>query len=176
MHEVRLRPVESEDVAKLATLLSSPDLVGRRGLHGDREAERSIAALTKSVEPLVDPEDGDAWVVEADGVVGLASVGWWWDAHTPWAHVVIDPAHQRRGYGSAACRLVLDRLFLATPAVLVEYGVPSWDANGLSFADSLGGDRVGVRRRVGIRQGRYFDTIEFALTRTKWEESHAVGR
>lgn len=176
MHEVRLRPVETEDVAKLATLLSSPDLVGRRGLHRDREAARSVAALTKAVEALVDPEDGDAWVVESDGVVGLASVGWWWDAHAPWAHVVIDPAHQRHGYGSAAARMVLEHLFLSTPAVLVEYSVPSWDADGLSFADSLGGERIGVRRRVGIRQGRYFDTVEFALDRTTWEGTHAAGR
>lgn len=169
MSQVRLRPVETDDVGAVASLLSHPDLVGRRGLHGDRGVARSVAAVTKSVETLVDPDHGDAWVVDVDGVVGIATVGWWWDAHTPWANVVIDPSHQRRGSGSAAAGLILGRLFGDTPALLVEYSVPSWDAGSLSFADSLGGDRVGVSRRTGVRKGRYVDTVRFALSRAAWE-------
>lgn len=176
MTQVRLRPVESADVATVAAMLAHPDLVGRRGLDGDRDAERSVTALTASVDALVNPEDGDAWVVDADGVIGLATAGWWWDALTPWAHVVIDPANQRMGHGSSAARLVFDRLFLTTVAVLVEYSVPSWDADGLSFADSLGGERTGTRRRSGIRKGRYHDTVGFALRRQTWEGGRAAGR
>lgn len=176
MTQVRLRPVETVDLDAVASLLSHPDLVGRRGLHGDRDVARSVAALTKSVESLVDPEHGDAWVVDVEGIVGLATVGWWWDAHTPWANVVIDPSHQRRGHGSAAARLILGRLFGDTQALLVEYGAPSWDADALSFADSLGGDRIGVNRRTGIRSGRYVDTVRFALSRATWEVARGVGR
>lgn len=176
MRQVRLRPVETDDVGAVASLLSHPDLVGRRGLHGDRDAARSVAALTKSVESLVDPEHGDAWVVDVDGVVGLATVGWWWDAHTPWVNVVIDPTHQRRGHGSAAAGIVLARLFGETPALLVEYSVPSWDADALSFADSLGGDRVGVSRRTGVRHRRYVDIVRFALSRAAWEVARGPGR
>jgi RimJ/RimL family protein N-acetyltransferase len=174
--DTRLRPVESEDVGAVATLLAHPELVGRRGLSDDQPSARSVAAITKAVEPLVDPEFGGAWVVDANGVIGLATAEWWWDAFTPWANVVIGPAHQRHGHGTVAARLLLDHLFGNTPAVLMEYGVPSWDATALSFADSLGGDRVGAKRRVGIRNGHYFDLVVFALARGRWEESHAAGR
>ena len=118
----------------------------------------------------MDPKDGDAWIVDVDATaVGLATVDWWWDALTPWAHVVVHPDHQRRGHGRAAADLVLDHLFRQTVALLVQYSIPSWDDGGLSFADSLGGRRIGTRRRSGIRDGRYVDTIEFAIEREEWE-------
>ena len=173
MPQVRLRPVESEDVPVIATLLAHPHLVGDRGLNDDRPARRSVAALAKAVESLVDPEDGEAWVIEAGDPVGVATVGWWWDALTPWAHVVIHPDHQRRGHGTSAALGVLEWVFHSTPALLVEYSVPGWDDAGLGFADSLGGDRVGIRRRTGIRDGRYHDTVEFAMARATWEVRHA---
>lgn len=171
---VRLRPVGSGDVEAVAAFLAHPDLAESRGLPDDSPMERSVAALVKSVESLVDPELGAAWVVETDGIVGLALAGWWWDAHSPWAHVVVDPVHQRQGHGTAAFRAMMDRLFLQTPALLVEYGVPSWDAAGLAFAESLGGEQTGVRRRVGIHHGTYHDRIEFALLRPRWEELRAA--
>lgn len=167
---VRLRPVEDDDVRPLAKLLAHPDLVGRRGLEGDRPVARSASALVGAVQPFVDPKDGDAWIIDVDATtVGLATVDWWWDALTPWAHVVVDPEHQRNGYGRAAADLVLDHLFRQTVALVVQYSVPSWDDGGLSFADLVGGRRIGTRRRSGIRDGRYVDTIEFAIKRDDWE-------
>jgi len=172
----RLRPVESEDVLPLALMLADPSLVGRRGLHEDRPGPRSVASISRSLEKLVDPEHGAAWVVEADGIVGLVTSIWWWDALIPWANVVIDPVRQRQGHGTAAARAVLDHFFENTPALAVEYAAPSWDADALSFADSLGGDRTGIRRREGVRRGRYFDGVHFALRRSTWEARHAAGR
>lgn len=178
MAEIRLRPIESDDVGVLAQVLSHPDLVGRRGLDGDRPGMRSVtslvASLEKAADDLVNSGHGDAWVIETDAPVGLASCGWWWDAHTPWANVVIDPGVWRQGHGTAAARLVADHLFSNTVALMIEYSVPSWDADGLSFADSLGGERAGIRRRSGIRSGRYHDTVEFHLQRTVWEIQRAA--
>lgn len=174
MTEVRLRPVESDDVPIVAAFLAHPSLVGRRGLDHDRPVARSVAALAAAVEELIDPQDGEAWAVEAGGVVGLVMVDWWWDALTPWAHVVIDPQHQRQGHATAAARLVMDRLFLGTAAGLIQYGVPSWDEPGIAFADSLGGQGVGRKRRAGIRDGAYFDQVEYAMARSTWEASHAA--
>jgi RimJ/RimL family protein N-acetyltransferase len=106
--DIRLRPVESEDVSPLALILANPSLVGRRGLHEDQPGLRSVASTSKSIEKLVDPEHGAARVVEADGIVGLVTSSWWWDALIPWANVVIDPVRQRHGHGTAAARAVLD--------------------------------------------------------------------
>lgn len=176
MDQVRLRPVENDDIAKVASFLAHADLVGRRGLDHDRPVARSVSALTTALESLVDPKDGDAWVIETGEIVGLARVDWWWDALTPWANVVIDTEHQQKGHGTAAARLVMDHLFLSTPAILVQYDAPGWDEPALSFANSLGGEEVGRQRRVGIRDGAYFDSVQFAMPRSRWEEDHAARR
>lgn len=174
MPHVELRPLESEDVAGIASWLAHPSLVGRRQLDDDKPVRRSRAALVAALEPLVDPDDGEAWVVDSDGAVGLVMVDWWWDALTPWAHVVIDPERQRQGHGAAAARLTMGHLFSDTPAVLIQYGVPSWDDAGLAFAATLGGVDVGRKRRVGVRDGAYYDHVEFVISRDTWEERHGA--
>lgn len=175
MTSVLLRSVLPEDVPRVASLLAQPDLAGRRGLPGSHEGPRSVGAITTAVEEMIDSELGASWVVDVDGVVvGLVTAEWWWDALSPWTHVVIDPAHRRHGHGSAAAHHVLDFLFSETVAHLAQYSVPSWDADGLSFADSIGGFRVGARRRGGVRRGRFYDVVMFVMTRQIWEERHGT--
>lgn len=173
MTSVLLRPVETEDVGRVASLLAHPDLAGSRGLPGNHEGPRSVRSLSTAVEEVIDSEFGVSWVVDVDGVVvGFATAEWWWDALSPWIHVVIDPAHRRHGHGSAATRHLLDHLFSETVAHLGQYSVPGWDADGLSFADSIGGFRTGARRRDGVRRGRFYDSVTFAITRQTWEERY----
>lgn len=174
MSAVRLRPLESDDLPVVASLLAHPALIGRRGMDNDRPVARSVAALTAALESEVEPENGETWVIDRDVIVGLARVDWWWDALTPWAHVVIAPEHQRRGNGTAAAWLIFDHVFRETVAVVVQSGVPSWDEGGAAFARSLGTVEAGRRRRVGIRDGAYFDEVEFAMLRTDWEVRRAA--
>lgn len=159
---------------EIVRILADPGLAGRTGLERDRPLGRSRASITREVEEVVDSEHGAAWVADLDGVVGFAVADWWWDSLIPWAHVVIAPEHRRQGHGTTLTRLLFDHLFLGTPALLVQFGVPSWDEPGLAFATSLGGELVGRKRRVGVRAGRYFDRAEYIVTRTTWEERHAA--
>ena len=156
--------------------MSHPSLVGRRGLENDRPTARSVASLGKAIEGLLDSDTGEAWAVEADVVVGIAVVDWWWDSMTPWAHIVIDPDHQRRGHGTGAAGLIFGQLFLNTPATLVQGSVPSWDEAGLAFAESLGALSTGRKRRAGMREGAYFDEVEFIMPRATWEKDHVDRR
>lgn len=177
MPDLKLRPIESEDdVAAIATFLADPSLVGRRGLRDDRPVPRSMASLIRAIEGMAEKELGETWVVDSGGVVGMVNADWWWDAMSPWVHVVIDPQHQRHGHGTMAIRLVLDHLFLNTPAHIVQGGVPGWDDEGLAFAESLGAVEMGRMRRVGVREGAYFDEVDFVITRDMWEEEHASRR
>lgn len=103
-------------------------------------------------------------------MVGVAFASWWWDALTPDAWVVISPANTGRGHARSAGATLLDHLFTSTPALVVQADVPAWDADALSYAESMGAERIGVHRRTGIRNGRYHDDIAFALVRDRWEE------
>lgn len=125
---------------------------------------------------MIEPELGATWVAEADGVVGVVRADWWWDALSPWIHVVIDPQHQRQGHGTGAVRQALDHLFLNTPAMVIQGGVPSWDEAGLAFAAALGALEVGRKRRAGVRDGVYFDQVEFVVQRVDWEGDRAARR
>lgn len=170
-----IRPLDETDVATVASMLSHPDLVGRRGLGDDRPVPRAPSALAESLKRLCDSDHGAAFVVEADGIVGLATASWWWDTLTPDVHVVVFPAHQRLGHGSAAARRLAGHLFDSSPALVIHSEIPSWDAGALSFAESVGAERVGVNRRTGIRRGSYHDGVVFALTRVRWEELGAAA-
>src|SRR5690606_27395717 len=93
--ELHLRPIDSDDIAVIGSFMADPELIGRRGLDHDRPTARSVASLTKAIENLLDSDTGESWAIDAGGVVGAVVADWWWDAMTPWAHVVIDPEHQR---------------------------------------------------------------------------------
>ena len=84
--------------------------------------------------------------------------------------VVIGPGHQRRGYGSAALRLILSFLFDQTPAHCVTAWIDSWNEAGLALAGHLGFRRAGQMRRVGLRGGQFYDTVVLDLLRPEWVE------
>ena len=174
MADTALRPLEPEDVPSAASLLADPTLVGRRGFDVDRPVPISVTSLIEDLEESLSDSSTAVWAVESGGLVGIARASWGWDAASPWAHVVIDPRHQRHGHGTAAVRLMLDHLFLYTPARIVQGGVPSWDEEGLAFAASMGAPEMGRMRRVGIRDGAYYDEVDFVITRKEWEERRAA--
>ena len=176
MEATTLRPLDDADLDGVSQLLSDPSLFGGLGLDGDPRGMRSPTAIRRKLEPLVASTEAAAWVVESGGLVGFALADWWWDAMTPSAHVVIGPRHRRMGHGGRAAREVVADLFSRTPAVIVQYSAAGWDPGALRFADAVGGSRCGAHRRTGIHEGRYHDTVVFALERSTWEERHAAER
>ncbi|MFO7298800.1 MAG: GNAT family protein [Actinomycetes bacterium] len=175
MADTSLRPMEPEDVPAVAGILADPSLAGRRGFDISRPVPRSVDSIVRWLNRALEEEDGAMWAVESGGVVGLARASWGWDAASPWVHVVIDPRHQRHGHATRAFHLMLDHLFLYTPAHIVQAGVPGWDEEGLAFMAHLSGREVGRMRRVGIREGAYFDEVDFVFTRDDCEVRRGAG-
>ena len=172
-----IRALDKDDLPDLAEYLSDPQLVGLTGLSGDRGLVLSIDEISDGVEKWRTNEQGLIRVIEVEGdVVGHVRSGWWWDAFTPWVDVVIKPERRNLGYGTEAARWILGHLFMNTPAHVVHASTPDWNDDGIRLAERLGFERAGGLRRVGIRDGRYVDSIEFELLRTRWEELHAVER
>jgi RimJ/RimL family protein N-acetyltransferase len=105
---------------------------------------------------------------ESDECIGLGWSSAEWDPWAPGIHVVIWPEYRRKGYGTEAARLLLDLGFAESPAHSMTAYVPDWCAEGLAFAESLGFRRSGAMRRVGRREGRFFDGEFFDLLRDEY--------
>jgi RimJ/RimL family protein N-acetyltransferase len=96
---------------------------------------------------------------EKGTLIGHAEADWEWDSHCPGAAIVIAPAHQRQGFGTAALNLVLTYLFEHTPAHNVSAGFADWNEPAKNFSAKNGFTEAGVIRRDGIRDGAYFDAV-----------------
>lgn len=172
-----IRTLEKRDIAEMVVHLQQPQLHGLTGVDGERATELSADRLAEAVEEWCGDQTGSAHVLgDAGVIVGHVRIGWWWDALTPWVEVVITPERRNQGLGTEAAHWAMGHLFTNTPAHVVHASTPDWNETGTRFAERLGFERAGAMRRTGIRDGRYTDTIEFEMLRTRWEELDAADR
>jgi RimJ/RimL family protein N-acetyltransferase len=164
-----LRPFELTDTAALHQLLNDPELIGRRYLDQDRQP-LSLPQVEDLLEKWTKPDGETRRAMTAgDAFLGIGMVDPTWEPLAPFVAVVIDPAHQRLGHGTAAMDLLLEQLFGATPALAAMTWIDEWNASGLAFALKYGFREAGRARREGIRNGRYFASVGLDLTRQEWE-------
>lgn len=169
---ITLRPYEESDLDAVSGYLTGWELSGRRGFEHDRYRAMSRAEVAKELEGWAVPENGEVFVIaHHDVVIGHVRSDVWWDAMTPFTHVVIAPGSRRHGYGSGAARLMLAHLFEDTPAHAVHAWIDEDDEIALAFATRLGFSVCGRLRRAGIRGGRYVDSLALELFRQDWEGS-----
>ncbi len=161
----------------MVELLHHPDLRGLTGVDGERETELSTDRLSEIIEEWRGDRTSSTHVLDDEGfIVGHVRIGWWWDALAPWVEVVVAPERRNSGLGTDAARWAMRHLFMETPAHVVHTSTPDWNEAGVYFIEHFGFERAGAMRRTGIRDGRYTDTLEFELLRTRWEERHATHR
>jgi aminoglycoside 6'-N-acetyltransferase len=170
-----LRPFEPDDAPLLGDYLNHPELAGRRYIPwafpelaplSQQQVSAIVSKWSEAEKSLilavVHKETGD--------LLGHAECDWGWDPHCPSVSVVIAPAHQRQGYGSAAQRLLLRYLFEQMPAHLVSCWIADWNQAGLRFAAYHGFQGAGRMRRAGMRHGHYFDMVVTYLLRSDWQQ------
>ena len=169
---LHLRPFETSDARALQQLLNASELLGRRYLDQDRHS-LSLAQVEALLEKWTKPEDETRLAIDEGGVlIGITLVDPSWEPLAPFVAVVVDPAHQRRGLGTAALDQLLQGLFTTSPALAVMTWVDEWNEPGLAFAGKYGFLEAGRARREGIRQGKYFASVGLDLTREEWEAEH----
>jgi RimJ/RimL family protein N-acetyltransferase len=170
-----LRPFGPEDVAKLEAYLNHPVLAGCRYLPWPFSDYLPLSRqqVGKIVEKWSQTEEGVNLAVvhrESGSAIGHAECSWEWDPHNPSVSLVIDPAYQRKGYGSQVLRLLLAYLYEYTPAHNVTCWIADWNQPALAFAAHHGFQECGRSRRAGIRQGTYFDVVVMDLIRAEWQQ------
>ena len=170
---VVLRPFEPDDVPALQTILNHPDLTGRRYIPWKFP---DVAPLSrKQVEGIVQKwgEEAKEYHLavlrrESGELIGHCECDWGWDPHCPSVSVVIAPEHQRQGFGSEVLDLLLRYLFENTPAHNISLWMDDWNEAARRFAARHGFSEIGGMRRVGMREGRYFDLVIADILRPEW--------
>ena len=174
--ELLLRPFEPEDIPNLHEYLAHPQLIGRRYIPWSFS---DIVPLSKkTVEAIYTKwSEGKKSLVFAiyhkgfPDLLGHSRCDWEWDTYSPSVEVVISPPYQRKGYGTKVLNLLIDYLFKYTPAQNINCWIADWNIQGRNFAQSHGFKEVGRMRRVGIRQGEYYDFIVMDILRDEWKSS-----
>lgn len=173
--QIRLRAFEPEDIPALHTTLNHPELAGRRyipwGFPGDFPlSKQQVEAIYKKWS---EEQKGIHLAVVLRGaleLVGHAECNWGWDPHCPQIAVVIDPAHQGKGYGSEVLRTLVDYLFKNTPAHNISAWMAEWNQSAQRFAAAHGFKECGRWRRDGIRDGKIYDGILVDILRPELVE------
>lgn len=181
-----LRAFEPPDVDGLHAMFNHPSLAGRRYLPWGFPGELPLSRqqVEKAVEKWSGEERGAHLAVtlkESGDLIGHAGMGWGWDPHCPDVVLVIDPAHQRQGFGSETLDTLLRYLFENTPAHNVSAWMADWNQAARAFTQKHGFQECGRWRRDGLRQGKYYDTVQVDLLRPEWlarqrEVGHGAGR
>ena len=170
---IRLRAFEAEDISALQKTLNHLELAGRRyipwGFPGDFPlSKQQVEAIYKKWS---EEEKGIHLAVVLRGaleLIGHAECDWGWDPHCPQITVVIDPAHQGKGYGSEVVRTLVDYLFKNTPAHNISGWMAEWNQSALRFATAHGFKECGRWRWDGIRDGKIYDGVLVDILRPEW--------
>ncbi|MEN6370234.1 MAG: GNAT family protein [Thermotogota bacterium] len=168
-----LRALELEDAASLQSYLNDDAIRGRRYVPG---SVRDVEPLSRAQASAILEEWGKekssftlGVLAKASGrLIGHATCEWSWDPHCPSVSVVIAPSQQRAGYGSEVLRLLVEHLFLDTPAHTITGWIASWNEPALAFAAAFGFVECGRIPRAGLRDGDYYEHVLVDLLRREW--------
>ncbi len=173
--DLSFRPFEKQDAEALLAYLNHPNLQGRRQIPWRFPTDFPLT-LTQAEEIIDHWNKGEkrinfAVLLKVTGeLVGHIDLDWGWDPHCPGIGMVIAPKHARKGLENQALDWALDYLFMNTPAHNIDINLPDWDAEGIEFVESYGFQQAGRFRRIGIRNGKYFDWLIYDIIRPEWLE------
>lgn len=104
-----------------------------------------------------------------------ALVGWlaireiYWQARHCTFVIGVDPAHQRRGYGTDAVRVMLRYAFQELNLNRVELAVIQYNEAGIRAYQNVGFKHEGTLHASVYRDGEYYDVLMMGMLRADWE-------
>lgn len=161
---VDLRPVELDDLPRMQRWINDPDT--RRGLLNVRAW--SAHAERRFIEGMADRPDDLTLAIVARrgrrhvGVIGLHPINWT-DRHATYGILIGEPVQRRRGFASDATRLILEHAFNTLNLHRVQLEVHEFNAGAIACYEKLGFAREGVARSKVFRDGRYWDSLQYAM-------------
>ena len=112
------------------------------------------------------------FIIEADQrAVGHVAIEADWDRDTSAEFgIVIDPSHQRRGFGKRAVSLALAFAFREHRTHRVWAGVLSNNLPGLRFIEAVGFIEEGRAREARLESDEWIDYVYFSILRREWAQ------
>ena len=107
--------------------------------------------------------------------IGMSDYYSRWDPRTPHFGIVIWPEYRRQGYGTQAVEEMLKRCFEDSIAHSTSGYAEEWNEASLAFMDKLGFTKVGIERRAGIRNGKFYDGIFLDMLKTEYLARYSGG-
>ncbi len=100
--------------------------------------------------------------------IGVSDYYGRWDPRTPRFGIIIWPEYRRQGYGTSMAREMMGRCFQDSIAHSISGYAPEWNEGSLAFMKKLGFTKVGIERRSGIRNGKFFDSVFLDMLKTEY--------
>jgi RimJ/RimL family protein N-acetyltransferase len=125
----------------------------------------------KLVEEQKKPHTAVFSMYADDKFIGIVEWSGSWDTWSPYAWFIIWPEHRRKGYGTQAAKMLLDRSFLNNPGHVASTVTSEWNTPAISFLQSMGFKDIGRMRRVGLKDGQYFDVLFFDILKSEYIEN-----
>jgi len=137
-------------------------------------APMSLAQVKAKIEEMgKEPRNVVFMIASKDGkIVGFGNYWASWDAWSPGAGFVIWPEFRGKGYGKATALLLMRECFRNSHAHAMGAYAQEWDKPTISFIEHLGFKRAGAMRRVGVRDGKFFDGLMFDMLRSEYLRRH----
>ncbi|MEV5012697.1 GNAT family protein [Streptomyces sp. NPDC056159] len=165
--QVRLRPVEEDDVQILEDLTQDPEKAGEFARFGWFDPGRYRRRWAEN--GLIGEDGGTLLVIGGDQRLGF--VNWRRRQTTPAAYcwsmgIALLPEVHGRGYGTEAQRLLGRYLFAHTTAHRIEADTEVENIAEQRALEKAGFTREGVMRGIGWRDGAWRDCVTYSLLRT----------
>jgi RimJ/RimL family protein N-acetyltransferase len=168
------RPFEPADINALGQVVNQPELIGCRYLPWQVQAEGMLntAALEAVLEAWSTIRRGRRYGVfhkQDSALIGYCGMDWGWDFLCPEFELVLSPAQQRLGLGSAIAADIIDWLYDTTMAHNISAWFPEGNQAAQGFLTSLGFTYGGLSRAESLRQGKLRGEALMDLLRPEWQ-------
>jgi len=167
---VYVRPLESSDVRRAQRWVNDPEtrvplgsLFRPMSEDAEREFIESTAKDENAVHLAIVLRDGDRHI----GVMGLHELNWK-DRRATFGIFIGEKDCRGRGYGTEATQLMLQHAFRSLNLHRVELTVYAFNKQAIRSYEKAGFVHEGTKREDAFVDGRYVDSLLYAILATEY--------
>ena len=181
MPDIRLRPVQRDDLSWMVAMASDKDAVGEHNWSGPTDPDELLGRLHHQFQcdGFLDPRGGRLVVDFAGDPIG--DVSWrpeqWGPSDgsvCPAIGIALLPEFRGRGFGTIAQRLLVNHLFREYGVHRVQSDTALDNPAEQRALEKAGFTREGVVRHAELRDGEYHDHVLYGILRAEWLAAEEV--